>query len=344
MTGSPTAPAASPLAVDARCIRFNVKVPDTASIMPVIETRKLTRGPDDVLVEVRAAGVNPSDVKAATGLMPYAVFPRTPGGDYAGVVVDGPRTWIGREVFGSSGDLGIRRDGTHASHLVVEAAAVVEKPAHLTMDEAAGIGVPFVTAIEGFRRAGDPQPGEIVLIMGVNGKVGQAAAQLATWRGARVVGVARSAAPYQGHASGPVEMIDASRGDVAAQVREMTAGHGADIVFNTVGDPYFQAAHKSLALAGRQILIAAVDKIVQFNILEFYRGRHTYVGVDTLAFSSVASGDVLRQAVAGFVGGQLRPFPIVAEAIYSLGDAKKAYDAVSASSRHRLILRPVPAS
>src|SRR6266853_222130 len=113
-------------------------------------------------------------VKAATGLMPYAVFPRTPGRDYAGVVIDGPAGWIGREVFGSSGDLGIRRDGTLATHLAVEADAVVEKPKNLSWEEAAGIGVPSVTAMEGFRRAGMPSRGETVLVMGVNGKVGQA--------------------------------------------------------------------------------------------------------------------------------------------------------------------------
>ncbi len=93
---------------------------------------------------------------------------------------------MGKEVFGSSGDLGIRRDGTHATHLVIEADALVEKPANVSLDEAAGIGVPFVAALEGFRRAGMPKPGETVLVMGVNGKVGQAAAQIATWRGARV--------------------------------------------------------------------------------------------------------------------------------------------------------------
>lgn len=120
----------------------------------------------------------------------------------------------------------------------------------------------------------------------------------------------------------------------------MTAGKGADIVFNTVGDPYFQAAHKSLALAGRQILIAAVDKIVQFNILEFYRGRHTYLGVDTLAFSSIASGEILREAVSGFASGHLKPFPISDSAIYALKDAKQAYVAVIGSARDRIILRP----
>jgi len=46
--------------------------------------------------------------------------------------------------------------------------------------------------------------------------------------------------------------------------------------------PYFQAANKSLGLAGRQILIATIERIVQFNILEFYRGQHSYVGIDTL--------------------------------------------------------------
>ena len=321
-------------------MRLNAKAGDVAALAPVLQRRTLSRADHEVLIELRAAAVNPSDVKAATGLMSYAVFPRTPGRDYAGVVIDGPPDTIGREVFGSSGDLGIRRDGTHATHLAVEADAVVMKPAGMSWEEAAGLGVPFVTAMEGFRRAGIPQPGEIVLVMGVNGKVGQAAAQIATWHGARAIGVVRKAEPYEGHANAEVEVIDASSADVAARVRELTGGHGADIVFNTVGDPYFQAAHQSLALRGRQILIAAVDRIVQFNILEFYRGQHTYVGIDTLALSSSATGAVLRELAPGFAGGHLKPFPINPKAIYSLEDAKHAFVAVAGSSRDRVILRP----
>src|SRR6185312_8986777 len=202
-------------AVEARCVRLNVKAADVASLAPAIEGRSLSRRDNEVLIEVKAAAVNPSDVKAATGLMAYAVFPRTPGRDYAGVVVDGPAGTVGREVFGSSGDLGIRRDGTHATHLAVEAEAIVEKPKAISWEEAAGIGVPFVTAMEGLRRAGMPKPGETVLIMGVTGKVGQAAVQIATWHGARAIGVARKAEPYRGHTNSPVEMIDGSATDVA---------------------------------------------------------------------------------------------------------------------------------
>jgi len=328
-----------PTTVEATCVRLNAKAADATSIAPCIERRALARRQDEVVVAIEAAGVNPSDVKAATGLMPYAVFPRTPGRDFSGRVIDGPREWIGKSVFGTSGDLGIRRDGTHASHLVVETAALVERPDAISMDEAAGIGVPFVTAIEGFRRTGMPKPGEHVLIMGVNGKVGQAAAQLATWQGANVIGVVRKDEPYEGHANAPIEIVNSAATDVAQRVRELTEGKGADIVFNTVGDPYFDDAHRSLAKGGRQILIAAVHKVVQFDILAFYRGRHTYVGIDTLAFSSVESADVLRSVLPGFAGGFLRPFPIKDGSIYSLADAKAAYDAVIGSSRDRIVLR-----
>jgi NADPH:quinone reductase-like Zn-dependent oxidoreductase len=333
-------PTAKSHSVEARCLRLPEKAVDISGLALSIERHDISAAAGEVLVEVQAAAVNPSDVKAATGLMPYALFPRTPGRDYAGVVIEGPAEWIGREVFGSSGDLGIRRDGTHASHLAVEAQALVEKPAGLTWDEAAGIGVPFVTAMEGFRRAGIPRAGETVLVTGVNGKVGQAAVQIASWHGARVLGVVRQAEFYEGHSHADVEVIDASAVDVAARVRALTHGRGADIVFNTVGDPYFQAAHQSLALQGRQILIAAINRIVQFNILEFYRGQHTYVGIDTLALSSIATGAVLRELTPGFESGHLKPFPIRPEAVYPLEDARRTYLAVAGSSRDRVILKP----
>jgi NADPH:quinone reductase len=340
MMSAPKNPVGSPLTVEARCVRLLAKAADVASLAPVVERRTLSRAANELLIDVKAAAVNPSDVKAATGLMSYAVFPRTPGRDYAGIVIDGPAGSIGREVFGSSGDLGIRRDGTHATHLAVEADAVVEKPKNLSWEEAAGIGVPFVTAMEGFRRAGMPKQDETVLVMGVNGKVGQAAAQIASWHGARVIGVVRKSEPYEGHANGKVDVIVSSTTDVATRVRELTNGRGADIVFNTVGDPYFQAANKSLAVRGRQILIAAINRVVQFDILEFYRGQHAYVGIDTLGLSSIATGAVLRELVPGFASGHLKPFPIQPGAIYPLENAKAAFVAVAGSSRDRVILRP----
>jgi NADPH:quinone reductase len=339
--GTPTPAPQNAAGVRATALRLHEKAANAESVAPRIEQRVIGPAmPGEVLVEVKAAAVNPSDVKAAIGLMPYALFPRTPGRDFAGLVIDGPPHLVGKDVFGSSGDLGIRRDGTHATHLVVEADAVVEKPANITLEEAAGIGVPFVTAQEGFRRAGMPKPGETVLIMGANGKVGQAAIQIATWRGAKVIGVVRKPEPYEGHANGPVEVLNSSAEDVPTRVKELTGGRGADIVYNTVGDPYYEIGTASLAKLGRQIFISAVNKIVPFDIFAFYRGRHTYIGLDSLALSSVETADILRDLQPGFASGHLKPYPIQPHAIYPLERAAEAYVAVLGSSRDRLVLRP----
>lgn len=324
-----------------RGLRLHAKAATYAEIALPIEERPLRAlAADEVLVEIQAAAVNPSDAKAATGLMPYAVLPRTPGRDFAGTVVAGPASLIGKQVFGSSGDLGIRQDGAQASHLIVEAQAVVEVPAGVSVEEAAGIGVPFVTAWEGLRRAGLPKAGETVLILGLNGKVGQAAAQIASWRGAKVIGVTRREEPYAGHASTRVEVISAADTDVPARGRELTGGKGADIVFNTVGDPFYEIGQKSMAVGGRAIFIAVIDRFVTFDILAFYKGRHTYVGIDTIALSSVETGAILRDLAPGFAEGFLKPFPIKPSAIYPLADAHAAYQAVMGSSRDRVVLVP----
>jgi NADPH:quinone reductase len=79
---------------------------------------------------------------------------------------------------------------------------------------------------------------------------------------------------------------------------------------------------------------------VQFNILEFYRGQHTYVGIDTLGLSSIVSGAALRELGPGFASGHLKTYPIKPGAIYPLEDARAAFAAVAGSSRDRVILRP----
>src|SRR6185369_8355297 len=115
--------------------------------------------------------VNRSDVAAAMGRMPQAAWPRTPGREFAGVVVEGPSALIGRSVFGAGGDLGVTRDVTHATHLAVHRDALVDQPAALTPLQDGSLGVPFVIALEGFRRAAMPRPGDVVLVTAVNGMV-----------------------------------------------------------------------------------------------------------------------------------------------------------------------------
>jgi NADPH2:quinone reductase len=325
----------------ANALRVHEKAGAIENVKLAEEKVTLTREHDNqVIVEIAAAGVNPSDVKAAIGMMPYAVWPRTPGRDFAGIVVEGPATLIGKKVFGTGGDVGIRRDGTHASHVLLDAEAVTEAPENISLIEAAGIGVPFVTAWEGFRRTGMPTKNDVVLVMGANGKVGQAAIQIATMFGARTIGVVRRAEDYRGFTSTAVEMLDASAVDVGQAVKDMTGGKGANIVFNTVGDPYYPAATKALALMGKQILIAAITKVVEFDIFAFYRGRHTYYGVDTLAFTAVESAALMREMAPHFASGKLKPFPIEDRFKFPFSRAKDAYTEVIGSALQRVVLMP----
>lgn len=291
------------------------------------------------VVRVCSAAVNPSDVKAALGLMPHVCWPRTPGRDYAGVVVDGPSEWLSREVWGSGGDLGMSVDGSHARYLRVPVASLQAKPTHLSMDEAGAVGVPFVTALTGLSRAGGlPQAGQVVLVLGANGKVGQAAVQIAARCGARVLAVQRPEGLLPGWTPPGVQVLQPHK--LVDAVRELTQGRGADVVFNTVGSPYFAAANQAMGLGAWQILIATQDRAVPFDIFQFYRGQHRYVGIDTLALSSQCSGEALAQLQEGFEARELRPFAVDPEARYPLKEARTAYLRVLAGAPERIVLKP----
>ena len=153
----------------------------------------------EVVVRVRAASLNPSDAKNVLGRMEGTTLPRTPGRDFAGVVVHGPAELLGQDVWGTGGDVGFTRDGTHADFIVVPADAVRPKPKNLSFEEAATVGVTFVAAWIGLVETAHVQAGEWVLATGAAGSVGSAVTQIAKskrglhdWRGSD--GVVRRAA------------------------------------------------------------------------------------------------------------------------------------------------------
>jgi NADPH:quinone reductase-like Zn-dependent oxidoreductase len=314
---------------------------DAASLAPQLVPVSLADPPPGhAVVEVRAAAVNPSDVKAALGLMPHAVWPRTPGRDFAGTVVAGPAEWLNVEVWGTGGDLGVTRDGSHARYLVLPVEALSRKPAGVPVAAAAAVGVPFITAWEGLRRAGLRGPGQTVAVFGAHGKVGQAAIQLATRAGATVLGVERAAGPYAGHASAPVHVLDGRDKALAQRLLEASGGRGADIAFNTVGSPYFQAALDSLAVGGTQVLISTIERTVPLDILAFYRRNLQMLGVDSLKLSATQCARVLDELRPGFDDGSLRAFDVDAGTLIPLEHSAQAYRRVLEGSMDRVVLAP----
>jgi NADPH:quinone reductase-like Zn-dependent oxidoreductase len=111
-------------------------------------------------------------------------------------------------------------------------------------------------------------------------------------------------------------------------------------VFNTVGSPYFVAANRAMAHGACQIFIATVERDVPFDIFAFYRGRHRYVGVDTLALDSAASAAILEALRPQFEAGALTPFPVLPQCTYPLARAADAYRAVLDGAPHRIVLTP----
>lgn len=324
-----------------KALRVSRKSPDLDNLLIEIAHVEIPRpGPGQVLVEIIAAGVNPSDVKASLGHMPHAVWPRIPGRDFAGIVREGPTHMIGMEIWGGGGELGITQDGSHAKWMVLDQKSVRAKPCNFTMEQAGSIGVPFITAYEGLREAGGAQPTDVVLVCGGNGKVGQAVIQLATMAGAKVFAVEYNDQPLAGHTNGPVEMFNSSTHDVAEIIRDKTNGNGADIVFNTVGSPYFEMANTAMAKQGRQIFISTFERAVPFDIFNFFRGRHKYIGIDTLALSSIDGARIFDKLKPKFEAGILKPFPVNPASCYGFSDAAKAYASVLRGSPDRVLLKP----
>ena len=263
----------------------------------------------EVLVEVKAAAINPSDVKNVQGKMHETTVPRIPGRDFAGMIVKGPDERLGQSVFGSGGNLGFGRDGSHAQYLAVPFTAVLPLPRNLGFEQAAGIGVAYITAWAALVNAAQIQAGQTALILGTTGAVGSAAARIAHKLGARVIGTARKASEIPAGSVLPVDdWIDLQAVDLAAGVRTLTGGRGADIVLDVVGGTMFEKCLSALAWRGRQVAISSShEPQVSFNLVNFYHNELRLLGVDSLKLSFEETAEILRRLTPGIESGIFPP-------------------------------------
>jgi NADPH:quinone reductase len=273
------------------------------SVLRIEEIPVPEPGDGEALVRVKAAAINPSDIGDVAGRFKKTTLPRTPGRDFAGVVVKGKRH-ESEEVWGSAPMLGIVRDGSHAEYVVVPAETLSPKLKSLSMAQTAAIGVPYITAWASVVNAVQIQAGETILIVGAAGAVGQAATQIANWKKARVIGADTSSDPIPGTEA----VINTKSEDLREKVRKLTAGKGVNAVFNTVGGPLFEPALQSLAFGGRQVVIASPgDPRVGFNLVEFYHNFSRLLGVDSYGLTPQQVADISDELQAGFQTGALKP-------------------------------------
>lgn len=302
-----------------------------------VELPKPVAGQDEVLIQVKAAGLNPSDVKNVLGRFPYTTLPRVPGRDFAGVVVEGPSALLGQEVWGTGKEPGFFRDGSHAEFLALPAKGVALKPKHLSFSQAASLGVPYTTAWDALQRSlvgADTR----LLVIGANGAVGSAALALGKILGAQVLGAVRRPEQLKTLQDQGFDAILLDQAEeLAGQVTGIYKG-GADVIFDTTGF-WLPAAVSALAPFGRIAIIAApVDGHVQLPALALYRKGGSVVGINSLLYDCQACAKMLDQFGRFFDEGSL-PLPTgLLESPLSEGLAR--YAEVNQGAGEKVILLP----
>jgi len=292
-------------------------------VLHVVDVERPVPGAGEVLVRVRAAGINPGEAKIRSGALAErwpATFPSGQGSDLAGVVEqvgDGVTGFaVGDEVIGYTDNR-----ASQAEFVVVDAGHLVPKPAGVSWDAAGALFVVGATAYA-MVRAVSAGPGDIVVISGAAGGVGSIAVQLARNAGATVIGLA-SEANHPWLASHGA--IGVSYGEGVAGRIQAVAGGPVDAFLDTVGGGYVELA---LELGVRP---ERIDTIADFSAQKAY-------GVKVEGNAAGASAEVLAELARMIDEGKLE-VPIAS--VYPLDRVRDAYRELEQGHTHgKIVLRP----
>jgi NADPH:quinone reductase len=292
-----------------------------------------------VLVQIKASGVNPIDSKIRTGKASHAkpVLPAVLGTDLAGVVAavgaDVTAFKVGDEVYGLTGGVG-GLQGSLAEFAAVDPDLLAKKPTNLSMREAAVLPLVFLTAWEGLvdsakltlRDRANVRAEQKVLILGGAGGVGHVAVQIAKARGAKVFATASVAKHDIVQQLGAVP-IDRSIA-IEQIVQTFTDDRGFDLVYDTVGGSTLDDAFQAVGNYGHVVSSYGWG---QHSLMTLSQKAATYSGVFVLlplltGEGRAHHGEILRQATLLAEAGQLRP--VVDPRQFTLNTALAAHEAV----------------
>ena len=282
-------------------------------------------GEGQVLVRIKAVGVNPADTYARAGN--YIVtqhLPLTPGTDAAGiiesagtgvtVVKPGDRVYVGRSVT-----------GTYAEYALALESQVHHLPANITFSQGAGVYVPYGTAYHGLHHHAHARGGEALLVHGASGGVGIATVQMARGLGLTVYGTAGSAGGLElVTREGAHRAFDHTAAGYQDDILEETGGRGVDIIFEMLANVNLGADFKLIAPRGRIIIIGTRgDATVKPHILMRRGGSvHAFLIWD---INEREAEEINAGIIAGLENQTLRP--VIREEM-PLADAPRSHELV----------------
>lgn len=278
----------------------------------------------EVLIRVAAAGVNYADISRAHGT--FLGGPRPPylaGFEAAGEVVatgegvTGPRP--GTRVIGVG-------NGAFAEYMVLTAAAAVPVPAGWTAEQALGMVVNWPTALAALKPLGHVTAGETALVHAAAGATGQAAVTMAKHYGATVIATASPGKHETVLALGADHVLDSRHGDLAARVRRLTGGAGADLVLESAGGVTFSASLTAAKpVTGRVVVYGVAGGEAPITNWELvYRHQVHLIGLNIGVLIQAAPrmfGEVMGELFALIDAGVVTP---ARPTTYDLADGPKA--------------------
>ncbi len=311
---------------------------DKTGSLDYLKVKELDRpkiGSGEVLVKVKAAAINPSDVGNVQGKFQQTTLPRIPGRDFAGIV-ESDSKWKGRAVFGTGGMLGITRDGTQAEYVAVPEDGLVLKPENISFAHAAAMGLGYLAAWRSIVESGKLKENETILITGAAGSVGSSAARIALYLKAKVIGTHLTSDKMPEDLLKTVQWINLDESQLPDKALELTNKQGVNLVFDVIGGKLFEPCLKSLAIEGRQVCIASPSQPrVELNLVDFYHKENQLIGIDTFKSSIEDAAKILNKLLPGITDGSFISQEV--EEI-KIEDAPKAYEEINA---HKAKLKKV---
>ena len=299
-------------------------------------------GPGEIVVVVKACALNFFDTLIIQNKYQYKPdLPFSPSAEFAGVV-----DAVGEGVTAfTPGDrvMGYVGWGAAREKVVVEAKDIVSLPDGVALETAAGLAVTYGTTLHAYRDRGDLKAGETVAVLGASGGVGQAAVEIASIMGARVIACASSEDKLAFARSLGAELtIDYSRELLKETLKALTGGNGVDVVYDPVGGELSEQAVRATAWGGRFLVIGfAAGEIpkIPLNIV-MLKGcdlRGVFWGA-AVTRDPEANKENMRQLLAWVEEGKLKPH---VHGVYKLENIATALEEIAARKvRGKVIVTP----
>lgn len=284
---------------------------------------------NEILLDIHAAGVNFPDTLIIEGKYQFKPpFPFSPGGEAAGVI-----SAVGENVTHlKPGDrvMALTGWGSFAEQVAVPNYNVLPIPESMDFTIAAAFSMTYGTSMHALKQRANLQPGETLLVLGASGGVGLAAVEIGKALGARVIAAASSAEKLEvARNAGADELINYTDTSLKDEIKRLTNGNGADVIYDPVGGDLFDQAIRAIAWNGRLLVVGfASGRIPELPVnLALLKGA-SVVGVFWGSFAQRQPQDNaanFKQLFAWFEEGKLKP---LVSQVYPLERAGEAIDAL----------------